>query len=438
MRAVHRPIIQVLRAAVLLILCLQLIPSPAPPDSRAMEIVSVDPSSGMRARLTGLGLDPLMEHEGRIYAAAGPAAIAALIRENIPFSLETHRFPEARGGRAAVAGGLNGRFHSYAETEARLQALANAHPDLARLHVVGESLEKRRISALRIGAGVRENRAKPAVLFLGCHHAREWISVEVPLLFAARLLENYNGDPDIRRLLDRVDAWIVPLVNPDGLEYSIRVYRYWRKNRRANTDGSFGVDLNRNFGFQWGFDDHGSSPSPASDVFRGTAAFSEPETAAIRDLFLRHDFRAVASYHSYSRIILYPWGFVDQPTEQELEMDRMAAEMSALMASVNGRVYAFGRASSSLYLTNGDTTDWTFGSRGVPSFTFELPPVDILGGGFFNAEAEITPIVDENVPAMLYLLSYAAAEETFAAPRKDEDRPETRQKKNLTKRGPRD
>jgi carboxypeptidase T len=437
MRTVRRPGLQILRTAVLLILCLQLIPSPAPPDHRAVEIVAVDPAAGMRTRLEGLGLDPLMEHEGRIFAVAGPAAIAALIEENIPFSLETHRFPEARGGRIAAAGGLNGAFHSYAETEARLQALAAAHPNLARLHVIGESLEKRRISALRIGTGIQDNRAKPAVLFLGCHHAREWISVEVPLLFAAHLLENYNGDPDIRRLLDRVDAWIVPLVNPDGLEYSIRIYRYWRKNRRANGDGSFGVDLNRNFGFQWGLDNLGSSPSPASDVYRGTSAFSEPETSAVRDLFLRHDFRAVVSYHSYSRIILYPWGFADLPTERDLEMERMAADMSALMAPVNGRVYAYGRASASLYLTNGDTTDWTFGTRGVPSFTFELPPVDILGGGFFNAEADIIPIVNENIPAMLYLLSYAATDEAYPPRRGDEDRDENRKKKSLTKRDPR-
>lgn len=437
MRIGRRPGLPILQTAVLLILCLQLIPSTDPPDHRTMEIVAVETAAGMRTRLTGLGLDPLMEHEGRIFAAAGPAAVAALVGENIPFSLETHRFPEARGGRISVAGGLNGAFHSYSETEARLQALAAAHPNLARLRVIGESLEKRRISALQIGAGIQDNRAKPAVLFLGCHHAREWISVEVPLLFAAHLLENAAGDQEIRRLLDRVDAWIVPLVNPDGLEYSIRAYRYWRKNRRANADGSFGVDLNRNFGFQWGHDNLGSSPSPASDVYRGASAFSEPETSAVRDLFLRHDFRTVVSYHSYSQIILYPWGFADLPTERDLEMERMAADMSALMASVNGRVYTYGRAAAALYPTNGDTTDWTFGTRGIPSFTFELPPVDILGGGFFNAEADILPIVNENIPAMLYLLSCAAADEAFPPPPRDENRGETPGKKSLTKRDPR-
>lgn len=437
MRAEIRSASPAFRAAVVLVLCLHLFSAAPQSDHRAIEIVGIEQASGMRNRLRSLGLDPLMEHEGRIFAAAGPAALEALLEDNIPFSFETHRFPAARGGESYPAGGLNGAFHSYAETEARLQALAQSHPHLARLHVIGESLEKRRISALRIGTGAG-NREKPAVLFLGCHHAREWISVEIPLLFAVHLLDNYDRDPEIRSLLDRADAWIVPLVNPDGIEYSIRVYRYWRKNRRDNSDGSFGVDLNRNFGFQWGLDDKGSSPSPFSDVYRGTAAFSEPETAAVRDLFLRHDFRAVASYHSYSQIILYPWGFVDQPTEREFEMERMAAEMSALMAAVNGRVYAYGRASSSLYLTNGDTTDWTFGSRGVPSFTVELPPIDILGGGFFNAEAEIEPIVNENIPAMLYLLSYAASQDVSSPSREEGGHPESRKKKDLTRRGTQD
>jgi carboxypeptidase T len=244
---------------------------------------------------------------------------------------------------------------------------------------------------------------EPGVLILGCHHAREWISVDVPLLLARYLAENAASDPTVRSLLARGEIWIVPLVNPDGLEYSIDVYRYWRKNRRANSDGSFGVDLNRNYGYMWGLDDAGSSPSPLSEVFRGTSAFSEPETRAVRDLFLSREFRAVVSYHSFSQTILYPWGYADVPTDRDDLLREIGLEMAGLMEAVNGRAYFCGRAASALYVTNGDLTDWTFAETGVPSYTIELPPVDIESGGFFNAGEEIEGIFRENLTAMLAL-----------------------------------
>ena len=199
----------------------------------------------------------------------------------------------------------------------------------------------------------------------------------------------------------------MPLVNPDGLEYSIRFYRYWRKNRRFNADGSFGVDLNRNYGYSWGYDDRGSSPIPSSDVYRGAEPFSEPETRAVRDFFFERDFRALVSYHSYSQVILYPWGFTTAPTDRDGLLESLAASMSNLMQPVNGRAYGFGRAGDSFYLTNGDTTDWAFGLAGIPAYTIELPPVDQLGGGFFNAEQDIAPIFRENLPAALHLIDWA-------------------------------
>jgi hypothetical protein len=201
----------------------------------------------------------------------------------------------------------------------------------------------------------------------------------------------------------------VPLLNPDGLEYSIHVYRYWRKNRRSNVDGSFGIDINRNYGHKWGFDEVGSSGTPASEVYRGTAPFSEPETDACRSLFLQHDFRALVSYHSYAQIILYPWGYIDAPTDQDTALAALARTMAELMQTVNGRLYDYDRAAAGLYTTNGDTTDWAFAVAGIPAFTIELPPMDILHGGFFNKETDILPIFRENLPALLFLARTAFA-----------------------------
>ena len=226
-------------------------------------------------------------------------------------------------------------------------------------------------------------------------------------MLAKLLTDNYYTNPDIKALVDNSEIWIVPIVNPDGLEYSIYVYRYWRKNRRDNGDGTYGVDLNRNYAFKWGFDNQGSSPDSISQVFRGLSPFSEPETRAIRELVAKHDFKALVSYHNFSQVILYPWGYKAGPSQIDDLLNKLAQTMSERIQAVNGRIYDYGRASSSLYLTNGDTTDWALGVYGIPSFTIELPPLDMLQGGFFTSEGDIQSIFSENLPAATYLIEWA-------------------------------
>jgi carboxypeptidase T len=385
------------------LLAIALAAVPARPSSDGNgRIVSVAKRDFETARLGRLGLDRLMEKDGRVYIVAGPAEVEALAVRRVAYAFEPERAPVL-----SAAGGINGAYHSTLEMETDLRLLERDHPGLARVVEIGQSLEGRRVLALKISDNAAENEAEPAVLILGCHHAREWISVEVPFLFGRYLLENYGLVPEVRDLVDSSEVWIVPIVNPDGLEYSIHVYRYWRKNRRANADGTFGVDINRNYGYRWGYDDYGSSGQPASEVYRGPAPFSEPETTAVRDLFMGHDFRAVVSYHSYSQVILYPWGYTTSPAPREAELRTVAETMSGLIAAVSGTIYTAGQASSALYTTNGDTVDWTYGVAGTPSYTIELPPVDVDGGGFFNDESAIATIFAENLPALLYLTRYA-------------------------------
>jgi hypothetical protein len=148
----------------------------------------------------------------------------------------------------------------------------------------------------------------------------------------------------------------------------------------------------------------GSSADPASAIYRGAAPFSEPETRAVRDLFLKKDFRALVSYHSFSQVILYPWSYTGLSSDRDAELRDVAVEMSSRIKAVNGRLYKPGQSGKDLYLSNGDTTDWTFGLSGIPSYTIELPPIDELLGGFFNREEDIAPIFQENLPALNYLL----------------------------------
>lgn len=369
------------------------------------EVISVVKNPDVEKKLREKGFDFLMEWNNRVYVIVDVKDFQELDKENISFIRETFNLAPCIPRDISAQGGVNGDYHSYAELERELFALEDSYPSLASVSRIGESLEGRNIYALKISDNVGLDEDEAEVLFIGCHHAREWISVEVPLLLGKHLLTNYETDGRIKSVVDQSEIWIVPLLNPDGLEYSIHFYRYWRKNRRDNGDSSYGVDLNRNYGYMWGFDNQGSSHNPNSEVYRGAEAFSEPETQAIRDLFSERNLQSMISYHSYSQVIIYPWGYTTEPTSQDQLLSQIAAAMSGLIQSVNGNVYEYGQGV--LYLTNGDATDWSFGVYGIPSYTIELPPLDYLGGGFFNAESDIQFIFAENLPAVLYLIEWS-------------------------------
>lgn len=302
---------------------------------------------------------------------------------------------------------VNGAYHTYLETRTELMELAENHPSLAQVTTIGNSEEGRELVMIKISdnPGSEENASEPNIYFIGCHHAREWISVEVTLRFARYLLENFDSNPDVQRAVRGAQIYILPVLNPDGLEYTIHTYRMWRKNRRYTGDFAWGVDLNRNYGYFWGYDDEGSSPSPWSAVFRGPFPFSEPETAALADFILAHPPAGMLSFHNYSQIIIYPWGYTYDAPPDVGELHAIAQEMSDRMYAVNGNRYDTG-GSEILYLVNGDTNDWIYGTFGAPSYTVELPPLEFTQGGFITPDSIIEPTVSENLPAMLYFANY--------------------------------
>jgi hypothetical protein len=299
------------------------------------------------------------------------------------------------------------QYHSAASLEEELRQLAQARPDIAQLIEIGRSIEGRPILALRIGdrrGGV------PKALFMGCHHAREWIAVEVPFLLAKELVDRADEAP-IADWLSSAEVWIAPMVNPDGHEHSRTTERLWRKNRRRNGDGSIGVDPNRNYGYMWGaLDVPTSSHVPSDETYVGPRAFSEPETQAVRDLVACERFAGVVTYHSYSQLLLYPWGYTDAPVpdiERRQLMVDLAEQMSDLIRGVHGEVYVPQQASE-LYPTAGDTTDWTYGTYGIPSFTVELRPRTFQQGGFILPPDQILPTWEENRPAAFRFIEQLA------------------------------
>jgi carboxypeptidase T len=294
-------------------------------------------------------------------------------------------------------------YHSAETLEQDLRRLADKSPEIAELREIGRSLEKRPIWALRIG---ERKESTHKVLFLGCHHAREWISVEVPYLLAQHLVERAD---EVQQWLTQGEIWVVPMVNPDGHEYSRTTKRLWRKNRRPNLDGSHGVDLNRNYGYVWGvLNTSTSSHTPADDTYVGPRAFSEPETRTVRDLIACGSFGGIVTYHSYSQLVLWPWGYTDEPIDIGEDRDRMAnlaTRLQEIMRSAHGTVYE-AKQSSKLYPTAGDTTDWTYGIYGVPSLTIELRPRSYTEGGFILPPSQIQPTWEENKLAALEFIGH--------------------------------
>lgn len=296
------------------------------------------------------------------------------------------------------------KYHTYDEQHDILAGLAQEHPDRAELISVGKTPEGRDIWGLRITGSIAQDASnKPGVVYTGCHHAREWMSMEVPLDLAQNLVNNYDSDADTKRRVDNAEIWVIPTVNPDGYEYSRTQDPWWRKNREPITDTgcgnvascnlpksangqpvAYGVDLNRNY--DDGKPEHATlyrpagdkpcdssddigvvSDDPNSDVYRGPKGASEPETRAMLALELgKPNVVGVIDHHGYSELFLRPWGYTTDKPDNIKDYDEVAGRM--LKAQSNPYTY---ESAMDLYPTSGTSTD-TLAANGKIAFTIEL------------------------------------------------------------------
>ncbi len=300
-------------------------------------------------------------------------------------------------------------FKNYFQVYARMNSLAATRPDLVQLLQIGTSVENRPIRALRISTGGNH----PAVLFNACQHAREWVSVMVPMYIADTLISQYGVDEEITSLLNQVDVYIVPIVNPDGYVYSWDVDRLWRKNRRPNPGGSFGVDNNRNWGFMWGGE--GASSNPSEETYKGPFAFSEPETVALRDLLIQHpEIESFIDFHSYGQWVLIPWGWTVAPPEDLPTFKALGTGLESTLKSVNGFKYVAGSIYTLLYPASGGSLDWGYGDQSMWALSIELR--DKGEFGFILPPDQIIPTCEENLAASLFLMHAVANAVLFDYP----------------------
>lgn len=316
-------------------------------------------------------------------------------------------------------GSLAGYF-TYQEMLDQLDSMHSKYPQLisARAPISSTlSLEGRPIYWLRISDNAQLDEAgEPEGLYTALHHAREPGSLSQLIFYMWYLLENYDTDPSIQNLLDNTELYFVPCVNPDGYIYNETIQPggggMWRKNRRNNGDGSFGVDLNRNYGYQWGHDDSGSSPNGSSDVYRGTQPFSEPETQNIQQFCLQHNFQLALNHHTFGNLLVHPWGYDNQQTSDST----IFQEFADLMTRKNGYIHGTGSQTVG-YVVNGDADDWMYGEQQtknkIISMTPEAGPSSL---GFWAPASAIEMICRDNLYQNLsmarLLLNYGLLEET--------------------------
>lgn len=286
--------------------------------------------------------------------------------------------------------GSMGGFLTYQEMLGNLDAMRTQYPDLIseKAPIEGfETIEGRPIYWLQISDNPdQEEAGEEQIFYNAVHHAREAASLAQLIYYMWYLLENYETNDEVKFLVDNTAMYFVPCINPDGYIYNETIAPngggLWRKNRRQNADGSYGVDLNRNYGYEWGYDDIGSSTDPSSNTYRGTAGFSEPETAAIKSFCEAHNFKITLNYHSYGNLLIYPWGYSDQLTADSTLFKNMAAAMSR-----ENNFFAGTGSQTVGYTVNGDSDDWMYGDRNIFSYTPEVGTT-----GFWPTQPEIIPI----------------------------------------------
>ena len=287
------------------------------------------------------------------------------------------------------------QYTSYNECVDFFKSAQKKHPNLFKVETIGKTWEDRDIIVVTITKNVKTNKEKPALFYTGTIHAREWIGIELSLSFAKHILEHIDYDPQLNTLLDTTTLYMVPCANPDGFEYSRNHFSFWRKNRRRNSDGSFGVDLNRNF-------DIGFSPNKdmSSNVYSGPHAFSEPETSALRDFALEHKNITIAlDYHSQGNVFFPAHNFIHEDAEDAIDLNLLAGNMAEEIKKESGREYGVHMGKPPTHLISGSGREFYY-SQGALALVAEVGTRNIS-----DYKEHMSENIDENIPALIYALS---------------------------------
>jgi predicted deacylase len=283
------------------------------------------------------------------------------------------------------------------------------HPNLIKIKSIGKTHEDRDIMLATVTLNVENSSLKPALLYTGTVHAREWIGNELAVSFIDYLLNNYDKNPRILETLTKNTLYIVPCLNPDGFEYSRSHFSFWRKNRRNNGDGTYGVDLNRNFsiGYQ-------KSKDTSSNVYSGPEPFSEPETRAMKEFVDNHTNITVAlDYHSQGNVFFPAHKFNHEAEIEGTDLNALCASMNHYIHKTTGRRYGIHRGKPPTKLISGSGREYYY-SKGIISAVVEVGTRNIP-----DYMQNMRESINENIPALLFALGEASSYSHLAPVRVD-------------------
>ncbi|XP_035005639.1 carboxypeptidase B2 [Hippoglossus stenolepis] len=289
------------------------------------------------------------------------------------------------------------RYHTLEDIYYWIDRITQDNPSTVKAILIGSSSEKRPLYALKL---TLNNRPNKKAMWIDCGiHAREWIAPAFCLWFVHYSLSYYNINQDITSILDNMDVYVLPVMNPDGYKYTWTTNRMWRKNRSVSrSTNCFGVDLNRNFDANWCTE--GASPEPCSEIYCGAFPESEPESEAVAN-FLRSHKNSVQFYlsiHSYSQMLLFPYSCTLEEAENHSDLLEMAQEAAQKIQRYYRNIYKYGAGAKTIYLAPGGSDDWAYNLGIKYSFTFELQ--DRGSYGFLLPPSQISRACNEAMIAV--------------------------------------
>ena len=377
---------------------------PVPRELDWVEVVVSGPRDRALLRRFASDVDDHFHAPDRARLFACDLEQARLRRLGLELSVLRENVSEFYAQRAAahtfLAGGSLGGYRTYNEMRIALVQLAAQYPSVVSTPFsIGSSVQGRELWAVRISnSPAVHDWSEPTVWFDGLHHAREAISGEAVLRFAEYLAQTYSGNAAVRALVDERNLLFIPCVNPDGYEFNRALAPggggMWRKNMSSNSDGTSGVDLNRNYSWEWGAAWPGSSGVPGFTDYRGPHAFSEPESSALRDLAVLEPPDLSISCHSYGGRCLLPWGYDTVLTPHDSTFRSLAAGFADPLG------WSFGTVWESLYFANGTSVDFQYGTHGTLALAIEIGSE---ADGFWPAGPRIDELCTELRPGFLEL-----------------------------------
>jgi hypothetical protein len=287
------------------------------------------------------------------------------------------------------------QYKSYQQSLEFIYNMQKEYPNLIDVIKIGFTYENRDIILVKISQNVKEADNKPAMLYTGSIHAREWIGNELALDFIEFVAKNRNINPILENSLKKSTIYMIPCLNPDGYEYSRKYFSFWRKNRRPNSDGSIGVDLNRNFSI--GFH---KELNKNSNVYGGEYPFSEAETKAIKEFVDNHSNITIAlDYHSQGNVFFPAHNFKHEAEIDGTDMNVLCANMNDEIEKITGRKYGIHRGKPPARLIGGSGREYYY-SKGIISTVVEVGTKNIP-----DYMKSMTSSIQENIPALIYIFS---------------------------------